>query len=119
MKPLNPEDFKEVKAQIRAEPKYWRSIWEANTPKVTVENDIFPRPDETYNCVNCKKGKKLPRIQWCGSPVHKDEQHYRCKADSREHVFLPFQDITLECQNDAFTPIIKRLHKGYQPGVDI
>lgn len=116
---LDPDDLRELKAQVAADSKYYLPPqWKAEDVKVKIRNNIFPRPDETYNCTNCHNGKEMQRIFWCAPPLHPDEKHYRCKADGCEHVFLPFQDISPECGN-SFKPINVRLHRGYQPGVDI
>ena len=51
----NPDDWRELNAQIDAEPELWRMEAKAYDPTVKIENEIFPHSHEVYNCTNCTR----------------------------------------------------------------
>lgn len=81
----------------------------AYDPKVKVQNDIFPRPHEVYNCSSCKRGKELPQY-----PPDKERYMYWCKWDGRRHVGPRWNDIA--CAHwDRKVPIPKH---GFMPNLE-
>jgi hypothetical protein len=67
-------------------------------PKVTVQNNIFPPPEELQNCRTCIKGRRLP-----ADAMSKEDYHYYCRWDLKTHIGLKNYD------NDCGYYIRKRM----------
>lgn len=87
----------------------------AYAPKVIIKNEIFPRPDEVYNCTSCRNS----------DPEHpawkmKDPERYHVKCTG-EGLF-PGRMQTGPRWNDISCPKwsrkIPKYPKGYNPGID-
>ena len=61
-------------------------------PKVIVQNNIFPPPEELQNCTTCHYGRRLP-----ADSMTDDDYHYRCTWDLKEHIGLKYYDN--DCRN--------------------
>jgi len=108
-KEMDPADKQEFINQVNSEPDEWMIICKAYPPKVTVKNDIFPRPHECYNCSSCKRGKELP-----ANKLSKEDYHFYCKWDLKTHIGLEHHDNA--CPNwDRKIPVPKH---GFMPGVE-
>jgi hypothetical protein len=105
----DPIDANEFRQQVAAEPELWHAIATAYPPKVKIQNDIFPRPHEVYNCTTCKRGHIIPE-----TPPNKEEYVARCSWDLQLHIGPRFNDTG--CRH--FISKIKRPRKGYMPGVE-
>jgi hypothetical protein len=109
---FDEDDEKEFKAQVAAEPELWHIYATALDPTVKIENDVFPRPHEVYNCTSCRYGG--PNIS-----ANKERFYNRC-ANTKARTF------GMWCEgkrwNDTgcpwFDSKIKRPPHGYLPGVE-
>ena len=84
----------------------------AYSPKVTIKNDIFPRPHEIYNCTSCKLGEPEHPAVKLKNP---DTFRVKCKGNLQWNEGPRFNDIG--CTN--WSPRETHPKKGYTPGIDI
>jgi hypothetical protein len=109
IKSKDPEDTKEYFNQVNSEPNLWRLVAEALPPKVIVENEIFPREWEIYNCTTCKRGLIVPEF-----PENKEEYICRCRWDGRMHIGPRWNDTGCP----YFDARIQHPKHGFQPGLE-
>ena len=57
-------------------------------PKVIIENEVFPRPHEVYNCRTCRKGRELPQ-----NKISTEDYHFYCTWDMHTHIGPNYNDI--------------------------
>jgi hypothetical protein len=111
VKVKNPEDQLEFQQQVAAEPDLYTMLFEAHDPKVKIENEIFPRQHEVYNCTTCKNGKPE-------HPAHKikDPENFRvrCKWNQQWNTGPRWNDIGCP----AWDRKLERPRHGLMPGVE-
>ena len=106
------DDSKEFKEQVNAEPDLWRIYAEAMPCKVKIENEVFPRPHEVYNCTSCKHG---------GPNINPDKERFynRCQ-NPQSQTFGRWMDGGK--WNDIGCPWffskIERPKHGFMPGIE-
>ena len=108
---VSEQEWQEVLAQIRDNPKGWRTNWKAYKPRIKVKDDTHPRPWETYNCTTCTKA---------GREQSTDPLKFRRICYGVDPPVMSngdrWQDLTGRCS--LFENKYKRPRKGYWPGIE-
>lgn len=108
---FDEDDEEEFHQQVAAEPDLWRIYAETLPCKVKIENEVFPRAHEIYNCTTCKLGEPE-------HPAHKlkSRETYRvkCKWNMQWNEGPRWNDIgCLKWDRKIKVP-----RHGYMPGVE-
>ena len=110
-KEMDPDDKQEFINQVNSEPDEWMMICKAYPPKVTIQNDIFPRAHEVYNCTSCTNGEPE-------HPAHKlkSNETYRvkCKWNLQWNEGPRWNDIACP----KWDRRVKVPKHGFMPGVE-
>lgn len=83
----------------------------AYAPRVKIQNDIWARPWELYNCSTCKRGRELP-----SNVMSTEDYHIYCRWDLHEHIGL--KKVSAECKYDKWERKIERPKGGLWPGIE-
>lgn len=102
----SPSDPKRSAWNAKREEKLARLHVEAKTYpiKVTVTDDVFPRPHEVYNCTTCKRGRE--QLQF---PKDENNYKYYCKWRMATVDGPKYKDMGCEFWDRK----ILKPHKGY------